>query len=122
MVRQEKINEVLRILDEYSKRGKTVSYPILREQFIQRLGLVSRYAFDNWVLYCIAKGYIKSVGSSVRQTGNKVVYEIFVDVVRRDCPDVGHGGCSFSGNDFAEVPRVRMLGGKNFLSSSFTKA
>lgn len=73
--REEKTVEICRILRDVSGNGY-VSYPCLRGLFMKRLGLVSRYAFDNWVIYCISEDWLKPVDGSIRQTGNTVVYEV----------------------------------------------
>jgi hypothetical protein len=62
---------------------------------MQRVGLLSRYAFDNWVTFCFSCGYIKpvvcSLALSVPLTGNSVVYEIYRDVVLADLSDCSGG-------------------------------
>lgn len=87
---EKKLDVVLGVLLSFCRGNAVCSYLELRKRFMSKTGLISRYAFDNWVIYCIAEGYVEPLDGA-RETGNSVVYKVFVDVVRCKLKKLGYG-------------------------------
>lgn len=72
------IDEMVSILRELSSKADNVGYPELRRIFVRRMGLISRCAFDYWVVFCISNGWLEPIGS-IRETGGRLEYLILRD-------------------------------------------